>query len=600
MKPGLLTRFVICATLMLPVVFPFGLTDGGFAAERALDSRHTSTESAASEQWGEPVTPDGLRTRFSIYRQKFVYGSTPFRVTDMRAGEAYAGKEDYEIRGLTVYRAHDGEALLDNQPVVFFVHGGAWVDGYEDWYDFVSLSFTGEKGWVTVVVDYRLTSRETYLADESCPDRAACSAPENVEARTKAAWYPDNADDVAEAFSWVAQNIGSDGGDPSLIFVLGHSAGGHLASLLAVHPAYASLRPFIKAVISMGGAYALNDLDMSYMGGYLDQTFQGGHLDNREELNEASPATYAASPEIPPFYLLYCEDELPSFDLQAEMFREALEQAGHDPRLDYLSGYEHTTAIIALADIAAAPTVLVTDYISSLVNDSHSGWWYIPEENGAGLSVEIYPGGQVTLAWHAYDDAGRPIWLTSEGSMSLSTLYRGTLYSWSGPAPESSPDTPRRSAVGDVEIRFGGPGLASLSWNYDGTMMEKDMDKFMDDVAPGAEHPLAIRGWWYDPHYEGMGLYLEAQGGIIFLAWYLYREDDSPRWLSGGGAFPDESVSWSGTLSEWQNGSCVRCDYTEPVETPGPHVSLTFLSDTRATFTFSGITLNLTRMGVAE
>ena len=276
-------RFAVCASLLLLGVFPLGLTEGGFVAQvRAADN-------GIAGQWGEPVEPDGQGTRFSIYRQKFVYGSAPFRVTDTRPGEAYAGKEDYETRGLTVYRAHDGAALLENQPVVFFVHGGAWVDGYEDWYDFVSLSLTGENGWVTVVIDYRLTAQEVYLADEACPDRAACSAPEHAIARTKAAWYPDNADDVADAFSWVVENIGSNGGDPSLIFVLGHSAGGHLASLLAVHPAYERLRPFIKAAISMSGAYALNQLDMSYMGGYLDQTFLGGHLDNRRNSMRPRP-----------------------------------------------------------------------------------------------------------------------------------------------------------------------------------------------------------------------------------------------------------------------------------------------------------------------
>ena len=288
------------------------------------------------------------------------------------------------------------------------------------------------------------------------------------------------------------------------------------------------------------------------------------------------------------------------FGLQTEMFGQALRQAGYDPRIDYLAGYEHTTAVIALADGVAEPSRLVTDYISSLVHDSNSGWWYIPEESGAGMSVEIYPGGLFTLAWHVYDNAGRPIWLTSEGYMSHSTFYRGTLYLWSGPPLESIHDTPGREAVGDVEIRFNGPGLASLAWNYQGTVVENDLSKFMDDVAPGGKHPLDIRGWWYDPQFEGMGFYMEAQGGIIFLAWYHYREDDSPQWLSGGGAFPDGSVSWSGTLSEWRNGPCVLCDYSEPVETPGPQVSLTFLSDAKATFAFSGITMNLTKMGDEE
>ncbi|MFQ5426883.1 MAG: cyclase family protein, partial [Gaiellales bacterium] len=61
-------------------------------------------------------------------------------------------------------------------------------------------------------------------------------------------------------------HIGENGGDANNVVVFGHSAGGHLASLLATHSNYASnLRPAIRGLISMSGAYALNDL-----GGWCD------------------------------------------------------------------------------------------------------------------------------------------------------------------------------------------------------------------------------------------------------------------------------------------------------------------------------------------
>ena len=43
-------------------------------------------------------------------------------------------------RTTTYYRATDASGLFDNQPVIFFVHGGAWVDGYRGWYEFISRS----------------------------------------------------------------------------------------------------------------------------------------------------------------------------------------------------------------------------------------------------------------------------------------------------------------------------------------------------------------------------------------------------------------------------------------------------------------------------
>ncbi|MBC7236402.1 MAG: alpha/beta hydrolase fold domain-containing protein [Chloroflexi bacterium] len=87
-------------------------------------------------------------------------------------------------------------------------------------------SFTGEKGWVTVVIDYRLSSDQVFVADEHCPDRATCEQPANVSQRTKAAWYPDNIADVADAYDWVVANIALRGGDPNAIVVFGHSVGG--------------------------------------------------------------------------------------------------------------------------------------------------------------------------------------------------------------------------------------------------------------------------------------------------------------------------------------------------------------------------------------
>lgn len=41
-------------------------------------------------------------------------------------------------------------------------------------------------------------------------------------------------DDAAEAVNWVIRNISSYGGDPSKIFVTGHSAGGYLASMIGL------------------------------------------------------------------------------------------------------------------------------------------------------------------------------------------------------------------------------------------------------------------------------------------------------------------------------------------------------------------------------
>ncbi|MBT3638112.1 MAG: alpha/beta hydrolase [Opitutae bacterium] len=49
---------------------------------------------------------------------------------------------------------------------------------------------------------------------------------------------PDYVDDAAAAVAWTFRNIGKFGGDPGLIFVSGHSAGGYLTSMIGLDKAY--------------------------------------------------------------------------------------------------------------------------------------------------------------------------------------------------------------------------------------------------------------------------------------------------------------------------------------------------------------------------
>jgi acetyl esterase/lipase len=321
---------------------------------------------------GGAFSRGGVRTRrvhskYEIHREEFVYGDSAFLITDIRPDsgiKVYSDKESYEIRRLTVCRASTGGVMLEHQPVVVFVHGGAWTDGYADWYAFVANSFTGEERWVTVIVDYRLTSDQVFLADEYCPERATCTLPENEPYRTKAAWYPDNMDDVAGAFRWVIDHIGEHGGDVNRIALFGHSAGGHLVSLMATHPDYGvDLRPFMKGVVSMSGAYQLNDLNQVFWSQAVTQTFPDGFGDP-DLLSEASPAEWIG-PDVktPPFYLLYAENDLPDLTRQAILFHDMLEGSGHTVDVTYLAGYGHESEMEAIADIDAGPTARIVEWL---------------------------------------------------------------------------------------------------------------------------------------------------------------------------------------------------------------------------------------------
>jgi hypothetical protein len=84
--------------------------------------------------------------------------------------------------------------------------------------------------------------------------------------------HPDHIEDVACAFKWVKDNISNYGGDPESIFLMGHSAGGQLISLLALEPKYLLHHNIsydcIKGVIGLSGVY---NFDRLHKMGYLFQ-----------------------------------------------------------------------------------------------------------------------------------------------------------------------------------------------------------------------------------------------------------------------------------------------------------------------------------------
>lgn len=346
---SLLTAWLIAGLLLISVVFGY---------------KSIQAQSEKPEDWGTLITP-GVPTNYDIYTQNFSYAE-PFLITDMRSSDANP-LERYDMHTLDIYRPADGAELLENRPVVFFVHGGGWTDGYKRRFESVSWSFTGQKGWITVVIDYRLTSYDAFIADQYCPDRATCGLPENQTLRTKAAQYPDNIQDVADAFDWTHESIAQQGGNPDRIYGLGYSAGAHLITLMAMHPDYTHLRYGLRAVAALSGPYDLVDSD--FKSAYLNvlrPTF-GRPLDN-VELADASPQTQISSVEwLPPFMLLYAEHDLIYFDAQTLNLTESIQEKGLPVEIVYLEGFSHESEMGALRFIDQYPTEKVVELFESLL-----------------------------------------------------------------------------------------------------------------------------------------------------------------------------------------------------------------------------------------
>ena len=121
-----------------------------------------------------------------------------------------------------------------NGTVVVFFYGGSWKRGDRADYRFMGEAFASQ-GYITVVPDYRLY-------------------PE--------VGFPAFVQDGADAVGWVHRTIALHGGNPDRIVLAGHSAGAHIAALLALDRRY--LRDVevpasaIKGLIGLAGPYAFD------------------------------------------------------------------------------------------------------------------------------------------------------------------------------------------------------------------------------------------------------------------------------------------------------------------------------------------------------
>lgn len=352
----------------LKIIIVLFLFAGSVFSPLFLDLRGSHAQILNPDDWGTPIDP-GVGTNFLIYTQNFTYAD-PFLITDMRSSDNHP-IESYNMHTLDIYRPADGGALLENRPVVFFVHGGGWTDGYKDRFRSVSWSFTGQLGWVTVVIDYRLTSYDVFLADQYCPDRETCGLPQNAGLRSKAAEYPDNIQDVALAFTWTRNQIAEQGGNPNRIYGLGYSAGAHLITLMVMHPEFVDLRPGLRAVAALSGPYNL--VDPVFKNAYhnvLAPTF-GEPLED-PELADASPQVHVSDASwLPPFMLLYAEHDLPYFDSQTLNLAQAIQNIGMPVETVFLEGSSHESEMGDLRFIEKYPTQRIVEFFKSLFTYKH-------------------------------------------------------------------------------------------------------------------------------------------------------------------------------------------------------------------------------------
>lgn len=204
--------------------------------------------------------------------------------------------------------------LKPGAPTVVFFYGGGWRDGERAQYQFVASALT-EAGFRVIIPDYRLYP----------------------EVR-----FPDFVNDGAAAVAWAVSNAPGNGGAREGVYLVGHSAGAHIAALLATDPDYLNAESVqldeILGLVGLSGPYDF----LPIKSGYLLDVFPA---DSREA---SQPVNFVNS-KAPPTLLIHGEDDEIVEPGNSERFGAGLREAGVPVTIEYYAGTGHAAVAAALA-----------------------------------------------------------------------------------------------------------------------------------------------------------------------------------------------------------------------------------------------------------
>jgi arylformamidase len=205
--------------------------------------------------------------------------------------------------------------------LLIFVHGGFWLLPDDDYRIGSSLAENLSKDGVAVaLLRYRLAPAHR---------------------------HPAQAEDVAAGAAHLIRYADKYGYDGKRIYLAGHSAGGHLASLVALDQRYLAkhgLTPSsLAGVVSFSGLYDLAP-NWQVSANQVNATEQTFGTD-RAALKRASPITYTGA-RAPRFLIVTASQDIAGFALDARRFADALRAAGHKDIQQFMfKGTDHFSLV---------------------------------------------------------------------------------------------------------------------------------------------------------------------------------------------------------------------------------------------------------------
>jgi acetyl esterase/lipase len=260
-------------------------------------------------------------------------GSDAAATMSFRYADAPAGV-DANLLSLDVHAPKDSKDL----PVMIFLHGGGWRRGDKAGDGALShAAFYNARRWIYISANYRLSP---------------------------AVMHPAHCEDVAKALAFIARHVTEWGGDPRRLHLSGHSAGAHLASLVALNDRFLKAEGFAPSMLR--GVVLLDtaayDLEAIMRKGPPDMTpYPAAFGKDPAVWRDASPMAHGAAGRGTPPILFVVASGGEDKGARAEMLAEKLRGVGIRADILDASALRHHGSLnkeFGAADDPVAPKVL--------------------------------------------------------------------------------------------------------------------------------------------------------------------------------------------------------------------------------------------------
>lgn len=215
--------------------------------------------------------------------------------------------------------------------VLTFFYGGAWTSGRKADYLFVGQALAAA-GFLVAIPDYRLSPNPR---------------------------FPGFVEDGARAMRWVQDNVATHGGEPTRLFVAGHSAGAHITLMLATDTSYLGAAGFdrarLRGVIGIAGPYDF----LPFTSRSVRDVFAGSDPASTQPINFVGRG-------LPPALLLHGDADETVLLRNSQRLAAAWRAAGNAIEVKVYPGVGHISIVTAFADLLRNRAPTLADTVSFL------------------------------------------------------------------------------------------------------------------------------------------------------------------------------------------------------------------------------------------